>query len=460
MTNYYESYIGTSQQERQDMLSQIGYTDILELFSDIPQSLILKESIDVPGPMSEPELRRLFDKISAKNDNSLISFCGGGIRQQYIPAALEELMRRGELYTAYTPYQPEISQGMLQLLYEYQSMIAELFGVEVVNASMYDWGSALGEALLIMARITRRSKLIIAGPVSPNRIAVAQSYIKHLNLELEIVPEIEGNIPVDLLIKYFEEEGRKDKKERQIAGLYIEIPTFFGTLPDYPNKLCDAVHQAGSMITIGVDPVSLGILSPPGEYGADLVIGEGQLLGNAPNSGGPLLGILAVKYDKKWIRQIPGRIIGSTTEKDSDLPGYCVTLQTREQHIRREKATSNICTNQSITAVNAAIYLSALGKNGIIELAQSLYDRAHYLANELSKVPSIISPMYSPFFSEFVVEFSGITHEQLETRCLERGFIPGIQLEGDGCRRLISVSELTIKSDLDNFVTTLSEVMQ
>ncbi|MHA2251224.1 MAG: aminomethyl-transferring glycine dehydrogenase subunit GcvPA [Candidatus Kariarchaeaceae archaeon] len=459
MPSYYDSYIGTSSQERQEMLAEMGYNDIMELFSEVPQELLLDKPIDILGPLSEAELSKLFKKIANKNESTLLSFLGGGVRQQYIPAALEELMHRGELYTAYTPYQPEISQGMLQLIYEYQSMIAELFGVEVVNASLYDWGTALGEAILIMTRITRRSKIIIAGPVSPKRIEVAKSYLLHSGIELEILSGTNGNVPTEELIHLLHEEAARDKKERNIAGIYIEIPTYYGTLPNYPENLSNAVHEADCLLTVGVDPISLGILSPPGEYDADLVIGEGQLLGNAPSSGGPLLGILAAKFDKKWIRQLPGRLIGATTELDSELPGYCITLQTREQHIRREKATSNICTNQSITAVNAGIYLASLGKEGIKELSQGLFDRAHYLASEMNKLSNVKAPLYEPFYAEFITEFTGISHTDLEQACLAKGVIPGIAIEGDSCLRLISVSELHCKNDLDTFVSVLKEVV-
>jgi glycine dehydrogenase subunit 1 len=459
MTSYYESYIGTSQQERNDMLAELGYNDIMDLFSDIPSDLIQNTELNIPGPMSEAELLKLFTTIARRNKTDLSSFLGGGTRQQYIPAMLEEVMMRGELYTAYTPYQPEISQGMLQLIYEYQSMVAELLAMDVVNASMYDWGSSIGEALLIMTRITRRTKLLVAEPVSPQRLEVVNSYLLHSNLELEVIPARNGNIDMENLIQRFTNESSKDKRDREIAGVYIEIPTYFGTIPEYPSQLADTVHAAGSLLTVGVDPTSLGVLSPPGEYGADIVVGEGQLLGNAVSSGGPLLGILATRNDRKWIRQLPGRLIGVTTELGSERPGYCITLQTREQHIRRDKATSNICTNQSITAVNTAIYLAALGKQGIVELSQSLFDRSHYLATQLSQIPGITAPMYEPFFCEFVVEFRGYTHEELEKRCIEKGVIPGKAIVGDGCQRLIAVSELHCKVELDQFIAVIKEVM-
>lgn len=462
MTDYYESYIGTSKEEREEMLASINKSDILELFSDIPKELLFDGDMNIPGPFSEAALARYFKNIASKNmdPNKITSFLGGGIRQQYIPAALAEIMSRGELYTAYTPYQPEVSQGMLQIIYEYQSQVAELLDMDIVNASMYDWATAIGEVLLIMARITRKTRFIIAGPIPSNRLEVAKSYMQNENLKIEIIEDKDGALAIEKIISIFEEEATKPKKEQTIAGVYFEVPSFFGTLPEYPKRLVDTVHKSSALVAVGVDPISLGIISPPGEYGADFVVGEGQLLGNSPSTGGPLLGIMALKSDKKWIRQVPGRLIGKTTELTSERPGYCITLQTREQHIRREKATSNICSNQSLTAVNAAIYLATLGKQGVIELAQQLMDKAHYLANELNIIPGVTSPKYEkPFFSEFVVEFKGITHEELEEKCISKNYVPGIKLEGDGCLRLIAVSEILTLEMLDGFVATIKEVM-
>lgn len=461
MTSYYESYIGTSESERNEMIQELGFEKIEDLFSDIPSNLILDDLLDIPGPYSEQELGRLFAKIASKNldPKQTVALLGGGIRQQYIPAAIEELMRRGELYTSYTPYQPEISQGLLQLIYEYQSMVAELLEMDVVNASMYDWGSALGEALLIMHRITHRKILIIAEPISPQRLAVARVYVQNQEIDLEIIPHNNGKVDINRLIEIFEKEITKPKKEQMYAGIYFEVPSFYGTLSDYPGKLIELIHQSNSLVTVGIDAISLGILASPGEYDADIVVGEGQILGNSISSGGPLLGILATKYNRKWIKEVPGRLIGATTEIDSDVPAYCITLQTREQHIRREKAASNICTNQSITAVNAAIYLAMLGKDGIQELAQSLTDKAHYLGEELGKLDNVSSPLYEPYFSEFLIKIDRISHEDLDKKCLEKSIIAGIKVEGKGTIRLISVSEIQSKRDLDQFILMLKEVV-
>ncbi len=461
--SFYESYIGTSESERNEMLTAIGMSDILELFSEIPEGILLKKPIELPGPYSEAELTRIFAKIAKKNidPSTIVSFLGGGVRQQYVPAVLEELMRRGELYTAYTPYQPEVSQGMLQLLFEYQSQVAELLGMDIVNASMYDWGSAMGETIKIMHRINKKNKIIVALPISPNRIEVTNAYIKYTDIKLEFIPSKNGNVDSEKLIEILEIEAAKDKKEREIAGIYFEYPNYYGTLIENTEKICELTHAFKGLVTVGVDPIAMAILKTPGEFGADFVVGEGQLLGNPVNSGGPLLGILASRFERKWIRQVPGRLIGATTELESSSAGYCITLQTREQHIRREKATSNICSNQALTAVVASIYLSALGKQGVIELAESIMNRAHYLANELNKIDGVTAPKSNGFFfSEFLAEFNGLTHDKLEKICIDKGFVPGKAIGEDGCTRLISVSEPQSKEDLDNFIACIKEVMQ
>ena len=282
-------------------------------------------TIQIPSGLSEFEAIKLMQGLARRNASidEYVSFIGGGAYDHFIPSAVGEIISRSEFYTAYTPYQPEISQGILQLTYEYQSMVAELMQMDVVNASLYDWGSALGEVLLIMRRITRRKKILLAEPLSPDRLDVAKSYITHSDVEIEIIPAMNGTVDIDQLERIFKSELDKPKNEREIAGIYFEVPSFYGTLSKNPSHLCEMVHEIDALVTVGVDPISLGILSPPGEYGADFAIGEGQLLGNAVNSGGPLLGILAMKYNRKWIREVPGRLIGATKELNSEDVGYC-----------------------------------------------------------------------------------------------------------------------------------------
>ncbi|RMG37565.1 MAG: aminomethyl-transferring glycine dehydrogenase subunit GcvPA [Methanobacteriota archaeon] len=453
----YQSYLGVSPQEVGQMLSELGLQSTMDLFSDVPSHLLLEDPLKIPGPYSEYELDRIFREIAKKNRTDLKPFLGGGVRQVYVPAFLEELMRRGEIYTAYTSYQPEVAQGMLQMIYEYESMIAELTDMDVVSASLYDWGTALGESARMMARIKRRNGILVAHPISPRRLDVLRSYTEPADIHVTVV-DSQGDYDFSTLQELIEKDGAKEKKSREFAGLYLEVPTFHGVLSDKVEELISIAHENDILVTVGVDMISLGILKPPSSYGADFVIGEGQVFGNALNAGGPLLGILAMNFDRKKIQNFPGRLVGKTTELGSDHPGYCITLSTREQHIRREKATSNICSNQTLMAINAGIYLASLGPEGLRELAQGLMDRAHYLMNGLKGIAGVNIP-YSNVFAEFLVEFEGISHEQLEKHCMNHGFIPGIKIDGPGCKRLVGVSDIFHRDDLDEFVNVIREVM-
>lgn len=459
-SNYlFGSYLGTSPKERAEMLTEIGMESMRDLFSDVPDDLILDEPVDIPGPYSEAELTRLFKKIAAKNiANDKEVFLGGGVRQVYIPAFLEEVMRRGEIYTAYTSYQPEVAQGLLQMVFEYESMVAELTGMDVINASLYDWASALGEAARMMVRISRKkTDVLIVHPVAPRRIEVLKSYTESSEIELEFIDAM-GDIDAEAVFSRLEKEKALDKKERNLAGIYIEIPTFHGVLPSKIQEIIDKAHELDILVTVGVDIISLGIIEPPGEYGADFVIGEGQLLGNGVNGGGPLLGILGSKYNRKWIQNFPGRLVGITEDLRDQDPGFCITLSTREQHIRREKATSNICSNQTLMAINAGIYLASLGPQGMEELAQGLLNRAHYLANGLNAINGVEAPLHGPFFAEFLVKFENVSHEELEEKCRQEKIVPGHRIDAPGCVRLIAVSDVLLKSDLDHFIKTIKEV--
>ncbi len=455
--NYFQSYLGIGPEEEAEMLNSIGYNSTIDLFSDVPQNLIERTPINIDGPYSEFELNSIFKKISQKNFNDHLSFLGGGVRDLYIPAFLEELMRRGEIYTAYTSYQPEIAQGMLQLIYEYESQVAELTGMDVISASLYDWATALGESARMMMRIMKRRSILVANPISPERLEVLRTYTEHSGFNIVLV-DGEGTINQNDILIIIEEDSRKDKKEREIAGVYFEIPTFHGVLPSQVDEFIDEIHKYDVLVTVGIDLISLGILRTPAEYNADFMIGEGQILGSGVSNGGPLLGILGTKYNRKWIQNFPGRLVGKTTELGSDLPGYCITLSTREQHIRREKATSNICSNQTLMAVNAGIFLAGLGPKGIRDLASGLVDRAHYLAKELNKLEGIRSPVFEPFLFDFVVDFGSISHEKLEEQCISQGILPGLKIEGTSCLRLISVSDKHRKEELDYFVNVISEV--
>ena len=453
----YASYIGTSVLEQEQMLEEIGMKDYRDLFSEISAELFIESPVDIEGPYSEEELVRIFKKISLKNKvQDVAAFLGGGVRQVYIPAFLEELMRRGEIYTAYTSYQPEVAQGLLQLVFEYESQLAELTGMDVISASMYDWASALGELARMMIRIKRkRSKVLVLEPISPHRLAVLESYLAHPEIgyiRVQSVGDFDFNKAVELI--------REDtnKVDRELAGIYFEAPNYHGVLSEHVDELVKIAHSNDLLVGVGVDVISLGILRPPGEYGADFIIGEGQLLGNGLSSGGPLLGIIGATYNRKHLQNFPGRLVGVTKDFRDKETAYCITLSTREQHIRRERATSNICTNQTLMAVNAGIYLASLGPKGIKELAVGLVSKANYTADKLNEISSVIAPVYKPFFSEFVTIFENTTHSKLEQFCLKRGIIPGIRLDGAGCRRLISVSDLIKKKHIDRLIDVIKEM--
>ena len=366
-------------------------------------------------------------------------------------------MRRGEIYTAYTSYQPEISQGLLQLVFEYESQLAELTGMDVINASMYDWGSALGELVRMLIRIKRgRDTVLIIGPISERRLEVLKSYTLEGVVKIEYI-DSNGDHNFEKANEIMNADAMLHVKERKIAGIYFEVPTYHGVLPSKVPELVESAHNLDILVGVGCDILSLGVIEAPGDYGADFIIGEGQILGNPISSGGPLLGILGSKYNRNWLQNFPGRLVGLTKDFRDNDPAYCITLSTREQHIRREKATSNICTNQTLMAIIAGIYLSGLGPKGIQEQAQYLRDKAVYLAKELNKIDKVTAPLYGPFFCDFVVEFHEMSNADLEKMCFEKGIIPGIKLDSKGCQRLIGLSESISKSEIDKFVEVIKE---
>jgi len=382
-----------------EMLAELGVSSIDELFKDIPAKFRLKGPLKISDGLSEIEVYRLIEAILAKNSDTgqQSSFLGGGVWSHLIPQAIHAIVERTEFLTAYTPYQAEISQGMLQGLFEYQSLIAELVDLPIVNASMYDWASALGEAALMAGRVTNRKKIIIPELLSPYRRAVLQTYTNPANLILEKVScnPISGNVELEKL---------KELVDNDTAGVYIENPAYLGYLEVESETIAEIAHDRGAQFVVGVDPTSLGILRPPGSYGADIVVGEGQPLGSAINFGGPLLGLFGCQDDRRLIRQLPGRIIGLTTTVDGDRRGYVMTLQAREQHIRREQATSNICSNQALCAITATIYLCLLGPRGLQQLGEQIIQLRHYAEKRLTEIDGVKAPRFdAPHFKEFVL---------------------------------------------------------
>jgi len=381
------------------------------------------------------------NKILSKNRtmDEMPTFLGGGVYRHHIPAVVNEILSRSEIYTAYTPYQPEMSQGMLQALFEYQSYIAELTGMDAVNSSMYDWSTALGEAALMCHRIRPGSKFLIARSISPERKAVLKTYLKGIEASVE---EISYKTAYGIL----DQEDLKKKISENVFGIYVENPNYFGVLEEQIDEISAIAGEIP--FVVGVNPLSLAIMRPPSEYGADIVIGEGHHFGSSPNLGGPLLGIFGTR--KEHIRKMPGRLIGATTDMTGKR-AFCMTLQTREQHIRRDKATSNICTNESLMAVAACAYLASIGKRGIVRIAADNVLKAKRLSEMISMVKGFKAPAFDAHhFNEFVI-VSPIDIDELATSLLRNGIHGGIILKRHfpelGNSMLISVSELHTEED-------------
>jgi glycine dehydrogenase subunit 1 len=417
------NYVPNSANDRQSLLAAMSVPSIESLFKDIPKKVALKEKIPLPPPLSEPELLEELARTSADNNSS--SFLGGGCYRHFIPSVVKHLASRSEFYTAYTPYQAEASQGILQAIYEYQTMLCELTGMDVANASMYDGATALVEAAFLACRATGRKEIIVSSAVHPAYREVLRTYAKGADLIVKEVPYTPEGLTGDV--------GRATGDGA--ACVILQQPNFFGNI-EPTNQLASSIHSQGALFVVCVDPVSLGILAPPGKYGADLVVGEGQSLGNPSSFGGPGLGLFAAKKD--FARQMPGRIAGQTVDAEGKR-GFCLTLQTREQHIRRERATSNICSNEALAALAAAVYLSTLGKAGLRKVAELCLQKANYLKRKIRSLPSssLLFPD-APSFKEFVVKTKKKVGLDLSS------FYP--ELKGS---RLICVTELARKEELD-----------
>ena len=459
----FNRYIPNATEENRKKLEKtIGIENVKALFSDIPEEIRLKKPLCIPGPLSELDVRRKTEEILKKNHSikELTSFLGGGIWPHHVPAVVDEVSSRSEFLTSYTPYQPEISQGILQALFEYQSMICELLDMDVANCSMYDWATSLGEAARMAARVTQRSKFIIPHFISPERLGVLKVYAEPAGIEV-----IEVN--QDLQTGQIDLEDLKEKVSKDAAGVYIENPSYLGFLIDSPEAIAEIVHDAGGLFIVGVDPTSLGVLRPPGNYEADIAIGEGQPLGNYMNGGGPLLGIFACKDEKSLIRQIPGRIVGMTTTRDGKDRAFCLVLQTREQHIRRHKATSNICTNEALCALRAAVYMSLLGQKGFRELGEIILSRTYYAIKMLSEIEDVRVPFFETYhFKEFTVNFDGTSKslQEISRGLLKHGIVGGKPLIREfpelGQTSLLCVTEMHTLQDIERLHRSLKDILE
>lgn len=446
---------------KEKMMKDVGIEDIEDLFSDIDERIRLKKKLNLPKPLSELEVKREVEKILEKNRSfkDFVCFLGAGVWPHYVPSVVDEIALRSEFLTSYTPYQPEISQGMLQALFEYQSMICELLNMDVANCSMYDWASSLGEAARMAARVTKRDIFLVPHYISPSRLMVLRSYAEPAGIRVLRIKQSIENGQIDL-------EDLKSKVSKDTAGVYIENPSYMGFLIENPDEIAEIAHDSEALFIVGVDPTSLGILEPPGNYGADIVIGEGQPLGNYMNGGGSLLGIFACRDDDALIRQMPGRIIGMTTTVDGKDRAFCMVLQTREQHIRRHRATSNICTNEALCALRAAVYMALLGPRGFRELGEIILSKTIYAIKKLSKISGLKVPFFkAPHFKEFTVNFDGAsaTVKEVNEDLMERGIIGGKPLKDEfkelGETALYCVTEMHTKQDIDNLYSQIAQIL-
>jgi len=437
-------YIPNTDGDRQEMLKDIGLSSINDLFANIPGKVRLNRELDLPKAMSELELLPHLREMAGKNINTddYSCFLGAGAYDHFIPSVIKSLTSRQEFYTAYTPYQPEISQGTLQSIFEYQTMICLLTGMEVANASMYDGASAIAEAAFMAGSATRRNEVLVASTVHPENLEVLSTYSRFKGMKVNKLNHKGGKIDLGEI---------EEKLTRDIAAVIIQTPNFFGIVEDL-NGVAEMVHKNKSLLIISCDPISLAILKSPGEYGADIVVGDGQSLGNSLSFGGPYLGFFATT--KELMRKMPGRVVGETVDKNGNR-GFVLTLQTREQHIRREKATSNICSNQALNALCATMYLSTLGKEGLKQVAGLSAQKAHYAYEQLIKSGKFSPVFNAPFFKEFAVRYNGDVNE-LNKKLLDEKIIGGYNLEtafGDMKNTwLVAVTEKRTKAEIDNLV--------
>lgn len=444
------------------MMRQIGIKSIEELYADVPEKYRLKKPLSIPEHgLSELEVKRHVENLLARNKTAsdMPVFLGAGCWPHYVPAVVKDIVQRSELLTSYTPYQPEISQGMLQALFEYQSMICELTDMEVANCSMYDWASALGEAARMATRLKGRHEILIPKIISPERAATLNVYAEPAGISIrQIECETEsGQISLKDL---------RSKISDETAAVYIENPSYLGFIETHVDEIARQAHAQDALFIVGIDPTSLGILKPPGQYGADLVIGEAQPFGNPMNFGGPLLGLFACGDDMALIRQMPGRIIGMTTTQDQTKNGFCMTLQTREQHIRREKATSNICTNEALCAVASAVYLALLGPEGLRELAETIAYNANYALKLISELNGVKAPVFrSAHFKEFTVNFSetGMSVKDVNRLLLQHHVHGGKDVSKEfpelGETALYCVTEIHSIEEIENLAATLQKIL-
>lgn len=443
-------YIPITEKEKNEMLNSVSAKSIGDLFKDIPDNLKLNRDLNIPMGLSELEVEKIMANLAKKNKSTddLTCFLGAGAYDHYIPSIVKHLIGRTEFYTAYTPYQPEISQGTLQAIFEYQTMICSLTGMDVSNSSMYDGATAAVEACVMAIENTKRNTIIVSKTVHPDTRQVLKTYLKYKGYTLLEIDEINGVTDIEKV---------KSSLDKDIAAVIVQSPNFFGIIED-TEDLEKMIHVNKSLFIMSVDPLSLGVLKSPGELGADIAVGDAQCLGGNINFGGPGLGFL--NTTTKLMRKMPGRIVGETDDGHGNK-GYVLTLQAREQHIRREKATSNICSDQTLMAIGAAVYMSTIGKEGIKEIGLQCIKKSHYAFKKLIDSGKYKPLFNQPFFKEFAVKSDSCVYE-LNKTLLENDILGGYILEEDHPQykdsMLFCVTEKRTKEEIDKLVKVMEEI--
>ncbi|MNW27298.1 putative glycine dehydrogenase (decarboxylating) subunit 1 [compost metagenome] len=446
-------YLPMTEQDQAEMLRTIGVENVEDLFKDIPENIRFRGDLPVSSRLDERALTRHMADLAERNahTDSHISFLGAGIYEHHIPSVINHIISRSEFYTAYTPYQPEISQGELQAIFEFQSYICELTGMAVANASMYDGATALAEAGSLAAGATRRKRLVVSRAIHPEAREVLATYAHGLNLDIVEIGCKNGVTDAEALAAAVNEET---------AAVLVQNPNFFGAVENV-RAMAELIHTYKGLLVVSSNPISLGLLEAPGKLGADIVVGDAQPLGISTSLGGPTCGYFAVS--QAHMRRIPGRIVGQTTDRNGKR-GFVLTLQAREQHIRREKATSNICSNQALLALSASVYMSVMGRQGMAEVATLNLHKSRYALQRLTSIPGIEPAFTSPTFNEFTLRLpEGTNMSKLQSSLLSAGFIGGYDLgrtyeEHKGCM-LIAVTEQRTKEEIDEFASTLEGLL-
>lgn len=433
-------YFPHTEADLQEMLAKVGVKSLDDLYAEVPESIRFRGDYDLPEAKSEMEVRRLFVGLGKEN-KLLTCFAGAGVYDHYTPAAVPNIISRSEFLTSYTPYQAEISQGTLHYIFEYQSMMAELTGMDIANASMYDGTTATAEAVLMAAAASKKcNKVLVSSTVDPKTLAVVRTYARFHGVEIEMIDACDGATDREDLSRRLVAGG--------VAGVLVQQPNFYGIVEDY-SGVADAVHSAKALLIMNAVAADLAVLKTPGEWGADIAVGDGQSLGIPMSFGGPYVGYMCCT--EKLIRKMPGRIVGATRDNRGQR-AFVLTLQAREQHIRREKATSNICSNQSLMALFVTVYMSLMGRKGLREAAEQSYAGAHYLCDRLLATGHFSLAFDRPFFNEFCVRYDGDVDE-LQRRFIEAGILGGVKVADDTL--MFAVTEKRTKEEIDKLIETI-----